>query len=350
MEGDRQKQAKGVQERKNHHDWSSSSDTSQEDNVEAEKRRSFRCERCSRSFTRFFELMKHKKRHHGVEISGSPVKTTTETSGHNHQDEGSPKLRTHSEDFQCSICSKTFKKKNYLRMHEKRHGKIFKCAICKKAFSTKHHVARHLMIHSKRRDYECHQCGRIFKSKNCLQRHEKIHSSEKPNICKICGKGFKNKYYLPLHSKVHETNRENFECAHCGKICLWKKSLRRHLITHFAKGKKYSIHGKIFKNKTDMQSYLREYSLTRIFQCDRCPKAYKHKGNLQSHQLTFHGKKPFRCGICGKKVISKQNLNKHIQAHDKNRKTYDCAVCYRKFFTPKSLSKHLLHKHLRERA
>uniref|UniRef100_A0A1B0CY37 C2H2-type domain-containing protein n=2 Tax=Lutzomyia longipalpis TaxID=7200 RepID=A0A1B0CY37_LUTLO len=108
VKGDRQKEVKGVQKKKNHHDWSSSSDTCQEDNVETKKRRSFRCESCSRSYIRFFELTKHKKRHHGVEISGSPEKTT---SGLNQQDKGSPELRTHFEDFQCSICSKTFQKK-----------------------------------------------------------------------------------------------------------------------------------------------------------------------------------------------------------------------------------------------
>ncbi|XP_055689766.1 zinc finger protein 425-like [Lutzomyia longipalpis] len=320
VKDDRQKEVKGVQKKKNHHDWSSSSDISQEDNVEAEKRRSFRCESCSRSFIRFFELTKHKKRHHGVEIYGSPEKTTTKTFGFDQQDKGSSQLRTQSEDFQCSICSKTFTKKWGLRLHEKIHGeKIFKCAICQKTFPAKNYLAIHLKSHSKK-NLECQECGKTFQTNYGLKRHAKIHSEEKPHICSICGKEFKIKFYLKRHLKLHETHRKSFECALCGQKFLWKISIRRHLAMHITEGKKFFIHGKFFKNKADMQRYLRGYSLTRNFQCDRCPKTYIHKRNFRRHKLLIHEKKAFTCGVCGKKLTRKYILNKHMQLHDKNRK------------------------------
>ncbi|XP_055689885.1 zinc finger protein 585A-like [Lutzomyia longipalpis] len=400
MEGDRQKDAKGMQEEKNHYDWSSSSDTSQEDNVEAEKRRSFRCGSCSRSFIRFFELTKHKKKHHGVEISGSPEKTT---SGLNHQDEGSPELRTQSEDFQCSICSKTFKKKNYLRMHGMLHGKkIFICTICEKTFSV-YYLIRHLKSHSKRREKpHMHKKKQFFELTKQKKKHHEVKIISSESSEKITSKtfGLDHQNDVSLLQKPHS---KDFQCSHCSKTFKKKQSLRLHERLHGEKifkltssaktmrstqkennsaqrlnedaQKDVKVQGETDDDGSDFSDSSQEDNTDaekrRSFRCGSCSKTFIRFFELTKHKTKHHGveisgtpekitsktsgdvhqgeeplnlhlkKDPpdFQCSHCSKTFKTKRGLRKHEKLHGE--KIFKCTICEKAFSTKNYLAIHL---------
>ncbi|CAI5455796.1 unnamed protein product [Caenorhabditis angaria] len=95
--------------------------------------------------------------------------------------------------FPCTICSRSFEKRDRLRIHilhvhENHRPHI--CTICKKSFSQSSSLNKHLRVHSGERPYKCEFCPKAFTASSILRTHIRQHSGEKPFKCSNCGKAF----------------------------------------------------------------------------------------------------------------------------------------------------------------
>jgi uncharacterized Zn-finger protein len=137
-----------------------------------------------------------------------------------------------NQQFQCSICNKTFSTNTNLQRHIKTvHEKIkrFTCAHCPKSFYRKEHLQRHIArchtftndsTTNSNRPFECDidNCGKFFKTKRDLKLHQRrVHSGEFPLIILM----FDHKLSFQF------TDDQRFQC-HCGKTFSRKDRLKTH--------------------------------------------------------------------------------------------------------------------------
>ncbi|KAJ9596020.1 hypothetical protein L9F63_012753, partial [Diploptera punctata] len=77
------------------------------------------------------------------------------------------------EPFKCSICSKTFNRKDHLNIHLRSHNnyKPFTCSFCSKSFTGKSNLNVHLRLHNNERPFKCSLCSKSFADKSNLNVH-----------------------------------------------------------------------------------------------------------------------------------------------------------------------------------
>ena len=75
--------------------------------------------------------------------------------------------------FKCNICSKAFSRKHHLSQHLYTHTDVkpFKCKNCSKSFSQKSNLNRHLYTHTNEKPFICTICTKSFSQKSILNRH-----------------------------------------------------------------------------------------------------------------------------------------------------------------------------------
>lgn len=115
---------------------------------------------------------------------------------------------------------------------------------------------------------------------------------------------------MSRHSDIHKSQRQLFECAGCGKLCVSKQAhkthwLRKHGSLHFEPPKKTSA------NVPSVQAPTKK-----SFFCHYCSRGFKRKDNLEAHMYT-HGylKKKFECEVCQKSFAHSSNLKVHLKMH-----------------------------------
>ena len=90
----------------------------------------------------------------------------------------------------CNLCTKTFKTKRDLRIHESRdvHSKaVFKCDQCDNVFKVKRNMKRHIESAHEKKKFHCSICGMGLCTKEKVKKHyekckEKQVSAEKQEL------------------------------------------------------------------------------------------------------------------------------------------------------------------------
>jgi len=131
--------------------------------------------------------------------------------------------------WQCEHCSKQFKHKSNLKIHQIIHTeKALSCQYCNKKFARSSNLRQHLRVHTDERPYECKHCKRRFKQTHSLKDHIRTHTGERPFKCDYCPKAFKVKHNLVAHRRLH-TGERPFKCESCPKAFASKSSLNGHV-------------------------------------------------------------------------------------------------------------------------
>ncbi|KFU97943.1 Transcription factor IIIA, partial [Pterocles gutturalis] len=109
-------------------------------------------------------------------------KTWTELLKHNKE--------SHRETIVCSECYKTFKRKDYLKQHQKTHAgerEVCRCPRegCGRTYTTVFNLQSHILsFHEEKKPFSCDYpgCGRVFAMKQSLARHKVVHDPEKRKL------------------------------------------------------------------------------------------------------------------------------------------------------------------------
>ena len=146
--------------------------------------------------------------------------------------------------FDCSTCSKVFKKSNQLKVHMRCHTneRPFICTVtdCGKSFRLKHHLNAHQRYHDLIKPFSCQHCDKLFTEHSSLLRHTKIHTNDKRYVCmeKSCGKAFITPSDLRKHSNCH-SGLKPYSCkiVGCNKSYSCPSSLCKHKKKHLLDAK-----------------------------------------------------------------------------------------------------------------
>ena len=184
----------------------------------------------------------------------------------------------------------------------------------------------------------CEECGKSFKDKNYIKLHKRSHSGEKPHPCEDCGKSFTTSTNLILHKKIHSEERP-FPCNQCDKSFKILPSLKDHIVRcHVVKDPMYE--GKVIEDDTEKfpcdrcpkylttKHSLKVHQLThtgeKAFACDQCEKSFSLKFNLQVHQRRHLEEKSVHCKSCDKSFTTTAGLYNHKWKKVNGVKTSKC--------------------------
>merc|ERR1712130_25802 len=102
----------------------------------------------------------------------------------------------------CEFCPGSFSNGDQLKQHQKRHfGSQYQCNLCSKTFRWDSSLNSHMQAahNNSSPGFQCNDCGRSFKDKNNYKKHTFTHSTSKPYACTMCRKGFIRKDLLKKH-------------------------------------------------------------------------------------------------------------------------------------------------------
>ena len=312
--------------------------------------------------------------------------------------------------FQCTICQKSFTQKSHLTVHERIHSgaKPHMCSVCGKQFSVKSNLKKHLRMHEKNQsnttsldngaiftNFECWKenvnnhghsknnvnvcefCGRAYGSISELEQHTRVHTHEKPYECLTCATSFATRSELRIHEKIH-TGEEQHICSHCQTAWVSKSALEKHLLIHTLEkpfeceqcGKSFrqksqlnyhgrTVHGALPKDRprnhicfhcgsafttaSTLRKHVKIHTEERPHICKYCGKGFIQKVHLQTHLLRHSGEKPWLCNVCGKGFVTSAVLKEHVKLHmpdSQARKTWDCDRCNAKYANSADLKIH----------
>jgi len=260
--------------------------------MEPSKSAALICRTCGDTFTHRWSLLRHEKIHAGITYTCAECdkffSITSNLVRHmkNHH--------TDSENYVCSICGLTFKRKDTMLAHEATHGEsAYRCTVCDKQYSRKDSLQKrmgccHPICGKKAPHYSCVHCSQSFTQQYNLNRHLKKHSSTDQNghVCPHCDQLFVRRDTLAKHMKVCESMRST--------------EAREGRIVSAAIGSATQV---LTRGHIDR--------LHNLQQCSVCNQTFSKKENLQRHMKSTHEKVLFSCARCGKSWSRKDKLDKH---------------------------------------
>ena len=97
------------------------------------------------------------------------------------------------------------------------NNESYDCMLCKKSFKRKDYLRRHqLSIYSKTYEVSCSKCVKKFARKDNLKKHMKFCCE-----CRQCSKNFETTKKLKDHSCTNLSDREDLQTNQCP---VWKKA------------------------------------------------------------------------------------------------------------------------------
>ncbi|XP_034230508.1 zinc finger protein 436-like [Thrips palmi] len=231
--------------------------------------------------------------------------------------------------FKCEVCTRGFSRKDKLKLHLMIHSgdKPLKCDSCGKAFLRRDHLKNHMRTHTRPpaapkaakqkpaapetgraaeaearppdadadrgqqsqvdRPYGCDVCHKMFSRKDNLASHMRTHTGEKPFACQLCDKHFAERCALKRHMVVH-TQEKLYLCGVCGRSFARKGHLSEHIWLH---------------------------DEVKPFACNVCGKSFARDRKLKSHMMTHSGERPYKCDVCDRAFARRDNLRSHQSLH-----------------------------------
>ncbi|KAH0548426.1 zinc finger protein 26-like isoform X2 [Cotesia glomerata] len=312
-------------------------------------------------------------------------------------------------ELKCPTCFLLFSSKKLLSKHLETHeGVRYRCKICGDEFTQKDDLRKHAEQHLEVKTFQCVQCNKIFVNELTLRNHliatnhkTTVHGEEyDPNkrIKRVAARAAQKiidkistednlddserddddddnddfvvktevalglKAADKLQSKKQGSKNKNLQCETCGKRCISKQALAKHMDYHMRTVKTESTELKNKKSNevkditrsvpgfsdnidddddddTDFDGGL-DWPMDN-HECSTCKKRYSTKKSLLRHQL-LHEEPNFECDICNVKFYRKDKLKAHYdKCSEKNpNQVRKCNICGDTFENNEILREH----------
>ncbi|KAJ8019511.1 hypothetical protein HOLleu_41140 [Holothuria leucospilota] len=109
----------------------------------------------------------------------------------------------------CNLCSKTFTRRYNMKIHVQKHFGHFphRCIICGNGFTKGSALSKHMLKHGVKRSAklrpQCDICFRVFTRKYTLRLHRAKHMENGQWKCPFCSASFWNSINLKAHLNMH---------------------------------------------------------------------------------------------------------------------------------------------------
>ncbi|XP_022835516.1 zinc finger protein 558-like [Spodoptera litura] len=239
--------------------------------------------------------------------------------------------------YLCTICGKTYKKRETMMYHRKRHSgaRSYVCEVCSRVFPAACKLRAHARTHAARYvlRYECPVCAHMFNTRYHVHMHLATHQREglvaPHQRAQLLAMVLHNARKIPQHgapalSASVSADERSRVCNICGEVFQHFYYLEEHLKSH---GSRIALED--FDRPEDKK-----------YVCPVCNKGFKLHYYLKLHSFTHSKEKPFICQQCGKGFITKGKLKRHLETHT-GLKKYQCHICCKFFTRPSYLRIHI---------
>ncbi|XP_075166579.1 uncharacterized protein LOC142238735 isoform X21 [Haematobia irritans] len=224
---------------------------------------------------------------------------STQLESHEQTHLPNPPEAKYKKTFQCEKCSKTFSSKasfehHMVAKHVPREEFKFECPECKKKFPCEVYLSNHRKKNHNNtsKGFNCEQCGIIARTLNALERHKrKVHTPKDPEQCNYCGNLYSTRATLQKHIlNMHVLANKEHRCEICGFVSSTMEARRKHIEFKHNPVKKHkcTMCEKAFKTPTLLKEHMATHTGIDLYKCAYCEATFKSKSNRSTHCRRHH--------------------------------------------------------------